>query len=84
MNRGAFGGDPHPAPGAALDHQPLTLDLRALEDAGLVTRTVYPQVPVKVEYRLSEDGERLRKVVEVVKEFGLWLKARAPADAAAD
>jgi len=56
----------------------LTLDLRALEDAGLVTRTVYPQVPVKVEYRLSEDGERLRKVVEVVKEFGLWLKARGP------
>jgi len=54
----------------------LTLELRALEEAGLVARTVYPEVPPRVEYRLSEDGERLRPVVEVVKTFGLWLKAR--------
>ncbi|MEO6918133.1 MAG: helix-turn-helix domain-containing protein [Collimonas sp.] len=52
----------------------LTLDLRALEAAGLVLRTVYAEVPVKVEYRLTTDGQRLRKVVQVVKEFGLWLK----------
>ncbi|KVH54364.1 winged helix-turn-helix transcriptional regulator [Burkholderia cepacia] len=58
----------------------LTLDLRALEDAGLVRRTVYPEVPVRVEYDLSADGDRLRPVVEVMREFGLWLKAR---DAAA-
>lgn len=56
----------------------LTLDLRALEEAGMVRRTVYPEVPVRVEYQLTEDGQRLRKVVEVVKEFGLWLKARPP------
>ncbi|TWI50510.1 HxlR family transcriptional regulator [Pseudomonas duriflava] len=54
----------------------LTLDLRALEEAGLVSRTVYPEVPVKVEYRLTEDGQRLKKVVEVLKEFGMWFKAR--------
>lgn len=54
----------------------LTLDLRALEEAGLVLRTVYPEVPVKVEYELTEDGQRLRPVVEVMKEFGLWLKER--------
>ncbi|MFJ2992385.1 winged helix-turn-helix transcriptional regulator [Pandoraea sp. NPDC087047] len=54
----------------------LTLDLRALEDAGLIKRTVYPTSPVKVEYELSEDGQRLRPIVEVMKEFGLWLKAR--------
>ncbi|MBN3855835.1 helix-turn-helix transcriptional regulator [Paraburkholderia sp. Ac-20340] len=54
----------------------LTLDLRALEDAGLVLRTVYPEVPPKVEYRLTEDGTRLLPVVEVMREFGLWLKAR--------
>lgn len=58
----------------------LTLDLRALEDAGLISRTVYPTVPVKVEYALTDDGQRLRPVVEVMKQFGLWLKAR---DAAA-
>ncbi len=56
----------------------LTLDLRALEEAGMVQRTVYPEVPVRVEYQLTEDGQCLRKVVEVVKEFGLWLKARPP------
>ncbi|WP_027782188.1 MULTISPECIES: winged helix-turn-helix transcriptional regulator [Burkholderia] len=54
----------------------LTLDLRALEDAGLVQRTVYPEVPVRVEYDLTADGDRLRPVVDVMREFGLWLKAR--------
>ncbi|HIH2747131.1 helix-turn-helix transcriptional regulator [Burkholderia aenigmatica] len=61
----------------------LTLDLRALEDAGLVRRTVYPEVPVRVEYDLTADGDRLRPVVEVMREFGLWLKAR-DADASCD
>ncbi|MFS2158429.1 winged helix-turn-helix transcriptional regulator [Pseudomonas sp. Pseusp122] len=56
----------------------LTLDLRALEEAGMIVRTVYPQVPVRVEYCLSEEGQRLRKIVEVLKEFGLWLKDRQP------
>ncbi|MCL4634340.1 helix-turn-helix domain-containing protein [Burkholderia sp.] len=54
----------------------LTLDLRALEDAGLVRRTVYPEVPVRVEYDLTADGDRLRPVVDVMREFGQWLKAR--------
>jgi DNA-binding HxlR family transcriptional regulator len=54
----------------------LTLDLRALEEAGFVRRTVYPEVPVRVEYDLTADGDRLRPVVEVMREFGLWLKAR--------
>ncbi|WP_269505035.1 winged helix-turn-helix transcriptional regulator [Burkholderia sp. IMCC1007] len=54
----------------------LTLDLRALEDAAFVRRTVYPEVPVRVEYDLTADGDRLRPVVEVMREFGLWLKAR--------
>lgn len=54
----------------------LTLDLRALEDAGLVKRTVYPTVPPKVEYELTVDGMRMKPVIAAVKEFGLWLKAR--------
>jgi len=57
----------------------LTAELRALEDAGLVIRTVYPEVPPRVEYCLSPDGDRLRPVVDVVKTFGLWLKARPDA-----
>ena len=54
----------------------LTLDLRALEAAGLIQRTVFPEVPVKVEYQLTADGQRLRPVVEVMRDFGLWLKSR--------
>lgn len=54
----------------------LTLDLRALEEAGLVKRTVYPTVPPKVEYELTADGMRMKPVIAAVKEFGLWLKAR--------
>lgn len=57
----------------------LTLDLRALEDAGLVKRTVFAEVPVRVQYELTADGERLRPVVAVMQEFGLWLKARPTA-----
>jgi len=61
----------------AISQRMLTLDLRALEEAGLIQRTVYPTVPVKVEYALTEDGRRLEPVVAVMKEFGLWVKARA-------
>ena len=52
----------------------LTLDLRALEEVGLIKRTVYPTVPVKVEYELTEDGNRMRPVVDVMQAFGIWLK----------
>lgn len=54
----------------------LTLDLRALEDSGLVKRTVYPTSPIRVEYEVTEDGKRLEPVVKVMKDFGLWLKHR--------
>lgn len=60
----------------AISQRMLTLDLRALEEAGLVKRTVFPTVPVTVEYELTEDGKRLQPVVGVMQEFGLWLKAR--------
>jgi DNA-binding HxlR family transcriptional regulator len=40
----------------------LTQHLRELERDGIVTRTVYPQVPPKVEYRLTDHGKRLRSV----------------------
>jgi DNA-binding HxlR family transcriptional regulator len=37
--------------------------LRNLERDGLVERTVYQQVPPKIEYRLTEDGRRLRESI---------------------
>lgn len=60
----------------AISQRMLTMDLRALEEAGVVQRTVYPEVPVKVVYNQTADGLRLVKVVEVVKELGLWLKQK--------
>ncbi|HYG07669.1 MAG TPA: helix-turn-helix domain-containing protein [Stenotrophomonas sp.] len=65
----------------AISQRMLTLDLRALEEAGLLKRTVFPTVPAKVEYELTADGRRLQPVVEVMREFGLWVKARAAAQA---
>ncbi|MFL9926835.1 helix-turn-helix domain-containing protein [Herbaspirillum lusitanum] len=54
----------------------LTLDLRALEESRLISRTVFPEVPPRVEYALTEEGQRLRAVVGAFQEFGLWLKQR--------
>jgi DNA-binding HxlR family transcriptional regulator len=48
----------------------LTSQLRALEASGLIDRKVYPQVPPKVEYRLSELGERFRPVLQSIDTFG--------------
>lgn len=64
----------------------LTLDLRALEEAGLVQRTVYPEVPVRVEYALTEEGKALRELVEVLDLVGQRFQVNgvscAPAKAA--
>jgi DNA-binding HxlR family transcriptional regulator len=48
----------------------LIRELRALEKAGLVTRTVYTQVPPRVDYALSEFGQTLRPLVERISAFG--------------
>jgi DNA-binding HxlR family transcriptional regulator len=37
--------------------------LRELESAGIVDRVVFPEVPVRVEYRLTEKGRELREIV---------------------
>lgn len=48
----------------------LTQQLRELEDARLVIRTVYPVVPPKVEYQLSELGASLKPVLEMMYLWG--------------
>lgn len=60
----------------------LTLDLRALEELGLVSRTVYPEVPPRVEYALTAEGQRLRAVVDVMGEFGERLARHQPSQPA--
>jgi len=54
-------------------HKMLTTQLRQLEEEGFVTRTVYPVVPPKVEYALTERGRRAIPVVEVIRDYGLEL-----------
>jgi len=49
----------------------LTENLRALEDDGIINRTVYPdEIPVKVEYSLSEMGETLRAIFDILTNWG--------------
>ena len=48
----------------------LTKQLRELEESGLITRTVYAEVPPRVEYRLSERGESLEQVIRALQEWG--------------
>ena len=54
-------------------HKMLTTQLRQLEEEGFITRTVYPVVPPKVEYALTERGQRAIPVVEVIRNYGLEL-----------
>ena len=49
----------------------LTQQLRELESDGLVTRTVYAEVPPRVEYRLSEFGQTLRPVLDAIAGWGV-------------
>lgn len=66
----------------------LTQTLRALERDGMVTRTVYPEIPPHVEYALTDLGRSLR---ETVRHLELWatehmdqvIEARRRAEAAA-
>ncbi len=48
----------------------LTQDLRALESAGIVTRTVFAEVPPRVEYQLTPLGERLRSSIDALLTWG--------------
>ncbi len=48
----------------------LTNQLRELEADGLIIRTVYPQVPPKVEYSLSSRGKSLEPILDALKTWG--------------
>lgn len=63
----------------------LTKQLRELEADELITRTVYAEVPPKVEYELTLKGESLRPIVIALKEWGEThatgiIEAREPLD----
>ena len=49
----------------------LTVTLRSMEEDGLITRTVYPEVPPRVEYKLSERGESLMPLLQSLIDWAL-------------
>jgi len=48
----------------------LTLQLRKLEERNLVKRTVYAEVPPRVEYELTKSGQQLRPILKQLHEWG--------------
>ncbi|MGE7910424.1 winged helix-turn-helix transcriptional regulator [Lysinibacillus xylanilyticus] len=51
----------------------LSLRLKSLEDHGILERKVYPEVPPRVEYTLTEKGKQLEGIFIELKRFGLNL-----------
>ena len=60
---------------SGISQKVLTDSLRALEDDGIVTRTVYPEVPPRVEYALSELGESMRPIMDSMAAWGLYYQS---------
>ncbi len=52
----------------------LTDSLRSMEADGIITRTVYPEVPPRVEYALSDFGESMRPIIKSMEEWGISYK----------
>lgn len=53
----------------------LTAQLRAMEESGLVNRTVYAEVPPRVEYSLTELGQSLKPILDAMWNWGEGYKA---------
>lgn len=48
----------------------LTQNLRELEKDGIILRNVYPVVPPKVEYSLTNKGRELKSILDLMRDFG--------------
>lgn len=53
-----------------MTHTTLSRQLKTLEDEGLIIRREYQQIPPRVEYSLSEVGEKFKSVLSVLEEWG--------------
>ena len=52
----------------------LTDRMKELEAAGILTRTVYPEMPVRIEYELTEKGHQLEEVIQSIQHWGeAWM-----------
>jgi DNA-binding HxlR family transcriptional regulator len=62
----------------------LSLRLRALEEAGIVERQTFPEVPPRVEYALTDKGRALVPLIEDMRAYGRQWLACDPGDPAAE
>jgi DNA-binding HxlR family transcriptional regulator len=53
-----------------ISHKVLAATLRSLENEGLISRTVYAEVPPRVEYRISDHGETVLPILQAVRAWG--------------
>lgn len=58
----------------AISQKVLTDSLRSMEADGIITRTVYPEVPPRVEYALSPLGESMRPIIHAMEQWGTAYK----------
>jgi len=52
----------------------LTDNLRSMEEDGILTRMIYPEVPPRVEYSLTELGNSMRPILKAMESWGLGYK----------
>ena len=55
----------------------LTAQLRDMEAKGLISRKVYPQVPPRVEYSLTDLGKSLKPILEAMQDWGRYYQQQA-------
>lgn len=67
---------------AGISQKVLTDNLRSMETDGLLTRTVYPEVPPRVEYALSDLGQSLLPILQAMEDWGntYHSKRKTPTD----
>ena len=64
---------------AGISQKVLTDSLRSMEADGIIIRTVYPEVPPRVEYALSPLGESMRPIIKSMESWGLEYQRMARA-----
>ena len=54
----------------------LTDSLRSMEADGIISRTVFPEVPPRVEYALTELGQSMRPIIKAMEDWGMAYKQK--------